>query len=160
MRRGRGDICRQGSRAVQDRDPSQLEEGNDESGPTLPPRGWWRACGGFRHRERETENAEEVSERMNKRIFVLVLIACVLIAGQAFAQLTPEGRIVGKVVDKQGNPLPGVNVGAASPKLIGKAAAVTDAAGVYRLMALPSGIYEITFTLQGFKTLIRKGIIL
>ncbi len=47
-----------------------------------------------------------------------------------------------------------------SPRLIGKAVAVTDGAGVYRLMALASGTYEITFTLQGFKTLIRKGIVL
>lgn len=95
---------------------------------------------------------------MSKKVMILVLIACVSIAGLAFAQLTPEGRINGKVVDQQGNPLPGVNVVASSPRLIGGATAVTDAAGVYRLMALPSGTYEITFTLQGFKTLIRKGI--
>jgi hypothetical protein len=77
-----------------------------------------------------------------------------------FAQLTPEGRINGRIVDKQGAPLPGVSVEAVSPKLIGKAVATTDANGVYRLMALPSGTYEITFTLQGFKKLIRKGILL
>jgi hypothetical protein len=53
-----------------------------------------------------------------------------------------------------------VNVEATSPKLIGKAVATTDATGVYRLMALPSGVYEITFSIQGFKTLIRKGILL
>jgi hypothetical protein len=97
---------------------------------------------------------------MKKSILGLVLIVCLSTGGLLFAQLTPEGRINGKVVDQQGNPLPGVNVVAASPRLIGGATAVTDAMGVYRLMALPSGTYEITFTLQGFKTLIRKGIIL
>jgi Carboxypeptidase regulatory-like domain len=97
---------------------------------------------------------------MTKRFLALIFISAFVIAGTAFAQLTPEGRINGKVVDKQGNPLPGVSVEATSPKLIGKAVATTDAAGVYRLMALPSGVYEITFGIQGFKTLIRKGIAL
>ena len=97
---------------------------------------------------------------MSKKLLFILLIVCLAAVGPAFAQLTPEGRINGKVVDNQGNPLPGVSVAAASPKLIGKAVATTDAAGVYRLMALPSGSYEITFTIQGFKTLIRKGILL
>ncbi|MCX6573432.1 MAG: carboxypeptidase regulatory-like domain-containing protein, partial [Candidatus Aminicenantes bacterium] len=97
---------------------------------------------------------------MSKKLFFILLVVCLAAVGPAFAQLTPEGRINGKVVDNQGNPLPGVSVSAASPKLIGKAVATTDAAGVYRLMALPSGAYEITFTIQGFKTLIRKGILL
>src|SRR5512135_516837 len=96
---------------------------------------------------------------MTKRLFVLILIV-LSTAGLALAQVVPQGRIAGKVVDQQGSPLPGVNVEAMSPKLIGKAVAVTDATGVYRLMALPSGTYEITFTLPGFKTLIRKGIVL
>ena len=97
---------------------------------------------------------------MTKRFLTLIFISAFVIAGTAFAQLTPEGRINGKVVDEQGNPLPGVSVEATSPKLIGKAVATTDAAGVYRLMALPSGVYEITYSIQGFRTLIRKGIVL
>jgi len=97
---------------------------------------------------------------MKKRLFILIVVLCLSIAGLSFAQLTPEGRINGRIVDQQGNPLPGVNVEAVSPRLIGKAIAVTDANGVYRLMALSSGTYEITFSLQGFKTLIRKGILL
>ena len=85
----------------------------------------------------------------------------VLVAGStAFARIMPEGRITGKVVDDQGNPLPGVTVEATSPRLVGKAAAVTDATGTYRLMALPSGTYEITYSLPGFKTVIRKDIVL
>jgi len=53
-----------------------------------------------------------------------------------------------------------VTVEATSPKLVGKAATVTDATGTFRLMALPSGTYQLTFSLPGFKTLIRKDIIL
>ena len=95
---------------------------------------------------------------MIKRSFTLFLIFVVAIAGTAFAQLIPDGRINGRVLDSQGGPLPGVSVTATSPKLVGKAATVTDANGVYRLFSLPSGTYEISFALQGFKTLIRSGI--
>jgi hypothetical protein len=97
---------------------------------------------------------------MTKRSLTLIFISAFLIAGTAFAQLTPGGKINGRVVDDQGGPLPGVNVEATSPKLVGKAMATTDTNGVYRLMALPSGTYEIVFSLPGFKTLIRKGIVL
>ena len=97
---------------------------------------------------------------MKKEFLSLALIICFLAAGSAFAQLTPEGRITGKVVDSQGVGLPGVNIEATSARLVGKAATISDPNGVYRLMALPSGTYEIVFSLSGFKTLIRKGIIL
>src|SRR4030042_96629 len=98
--------------------------------------------------------------RIKKKLFLLFLIACVSIAGTAFAQVTPEGRINGKVVDNQGSPLPGVTAEATSPKLVGKASAITDGNGIYRIMALPSGTYDITFTLAGFNTLVRKDIYL
>jgi len=97
---------------------------------------------------------------MKKKLFFLFLIVCLSTVGMAFAQLTPEGKIAGKVVDNQGGPLPGVTVEATSPKLVGKASTVTDVNGTYRLMALPSGTYDITFKLPGFKTLVRKEIYL
>ncbi len=97
---------------------------------------------------------------MKKKLFFLFLIVCLSTAGMAFAQLTPEGKITGKVVDNQGSPLPGVTVEATSPKLVGKASTVTDGNGIYRLMALPSGTYDITFSLPGFNTLVRKDIYL
>jgi hypothetical protein len=97
---------------------------------------------------------------MKKKLFFLFLIVCLSTAGMAFAQLTPEGKITGKVVDNQGSPLPGVTVEATSPKLVGKASTVTDLNGTYRLMALSSGTYDITFSLSGFNTLVRKDIYL
>ena len=97
---------------------------------------------------------------MKHKSLSLAIILCLLTAGTAFAQLTPAGKIIGQVLDSQGNPLPGVVVEATSPKLLGKAATTTDATGTYRLMALPSGLYEITFTLPGFKTVIRKDVYL
>ena len=97
---------------------------------------------------------------MKSKSFLFFLIVLFLASGTAFAQLTPEGKIIGKVGDNQGNSLPGVAIEATSPKLVGKAATVTDDKGTFRLMALPSGYYEITFSLPGFKKLIRKGVYL
>ena len=71
----------------------------------------------------------------------------------------PTGKIYGTVTDEQGNPLPGVAVEATSAQLVGKAAAVTETNGVYRLFALTPGTYKITFTLAGFKPLTRDGIV-
>jgi hypothetical protein len=87
------------------------------------------------------------------------LLAVLLLVGIVAAQ-TPTGKIVGKVKDDQGAPLPGVSIVAESSKLVGTAAAVSDETGAYRLFSLPSGTYTVTFTLQGFKSVKREGIIL
>ena len=71
----------------------------------------------------------------------------------------PTGRIIGTVRDDSESPLPGVSVEATSPNLVGKAYAVTDANGVYRLFALTPGAYKITYTLPGFETVIMDGIL-
>ncbi len=97
---------------------------------------------------------------MKQKTLVFLLVLCVSIAGMTFAQVTPSGHIMGKVTDAQGDGLPGVTVEATSPRLVGTAATVTDANGVYRIMALSSGTYDIVYSLSGFKTLVRKGIIL
>lgn len=89
----------------------------------------------------------------------LAILGIVLISGILSAQ-APTGKIFGVVTDEDGTPLPGVSVEATSPKLIGKATAVTDATGMYRLFSLTPGTYKITFALQGFKSFIRDGIII
>ncbi len=88
----------------------------------------------------------------------LFFLGFLLTTGIIMAQ-APTGKIVGKVLDDEGSLLPGVTVEATSPKLIGKVTAVTDFNGVYRLLALPSGTYTITYTLPGFNTVVRKDIV-
>lgn len=90
---------------------------------------------------------------------LLSLLAVLLLVGVAAAQI-PNGKIVGTVKDDQGAPLPGVAIAAASSKLVGIASAVSDESGTYRIFSLPSGTYSVTYTLQGFKTVKREGIIL
>ena len=87
----------------------------------------------------------------------LVLAALLLLPTAARAQ----SAFAGVVKDATGAVLPGVTVEAASPALIEKTrAAVTDAAGQYKIVDLRPGTYDVTFSLTGFSTVKREGIIL
>jgi hypothetical protein len=90
---------------------------------------------------------------------VAVAGACVALSiGVAFAQ---SGGIAGVVKDATGAVLPGVTVEASSSALIEKTrTAVTDGQGQYKIIDLRPGTYTVTFTLSGFNTLKRDGIIL
>jgi Carboxypeptidase regulatory-like domain len=72
-----------------------------------------------------------------------------------------QGSIAGSAKDTSGALLPGVTVEATSPALIEKArAVVTDSAGQYKIVDLPPGVYDVTFSLSGFKTWKREGVVL
>ena len=88
----------------------------------------------------------------------LCLIALALLVSYLTAQ-APTSKLFGVVTDEQGTALPGVTVEATSPKLVGRGTAVSDENGAYRIFALTPGIYKVTFTLPGFKTVTRDGII-
>ena len=71
------------------------------------------------------------------------------------------GSISGQVEDTTGGILPGVTVEADSPVNIeGTITAFTDGAGRYTIINLRPGTYTITFTLPGFNTFVREGILL
>jgi len=92
------------------------------------------------------------------RAFVRGLTAIgivLLVSTAAHAQATLSGL----VRDTSGAVLPGVNVEASSPALIEKTrATVTDSEGRYAIPDLRPGAYTVTFTLSGFKTIIRQGV--
>ncbi len=87
-------------------------------------------------------------------------VAVLLLAGVLSAQAPTAGRIIGSIKDDQGAPLPGVSVEAKSPRLVGTAATVSDTNGSYRLLALPPGVYTITYSLTGFSAVVRNDIVL
>ncbi len=79
---------------------------------------------------------------------------CVLAfdSSNAATQGLSTASIIGQVVDESGSVLPGVVVSASSPALQAKqVTSVTDARGEYRLVELPLGVYEVTYTLSGFQ---------
>lgn len=88
---------------------------------------------------------------------LMALIATLILPSYAYAQAS----IAGVVRDTSGGVLPGVTVEASSPALIEKVrTAVTDGTGQYRIVDLRPGTYSITFTLPGFVTVKRDGIVL
>ena len=87
----------------------------------------------------------------------VVLLGTALLPSLAFAQAS----ITGVVKDTSGAVLPGVTVEAASPVLIEKAReAVTDTSGRFQIVDLRPGTYTVTFTLPGFNTVKRDGVVL
>ena len=72
-----------------------------------------------------------------------------------------QSAIAGVVRDTTGAVLPGVTVEVTSPALIEKVrTATTDQAGQYRVVDLRPGSYSVAFTLAGFNSIRREGIVL
>ncbi|MBW2036446.1 MAG: TonB-dependent receptor [Deltaproteobacteria bacterium] len=90
-------------------------------------------------------------------IFLLVFFVCLVVDAQVRRQ---TGVIRGIVTDSEGAPLPGVNVMATSPALMGTASDTTNMKGTFRLPALPPGIYTVRAEINGFKTVTREQVIL
>ncbi len=86
---------------------------------------------------------------------LIALMLFVLVPGVVYAQAT----LAGLARDASGAVLPGVTVEAASPVLIEKVrTSITDAAGRYTISDLRPGTYKVTFTLPGFKTVVREAV--
>ena len=96
---------------------------------------------------------------MTVGVRLLALASVLLVPSTATAQQT--SAIAGIVRDASGAVLPGVTVEAASPALIEKVrTVVTDDQGRYNIVDLRPGTYAVTFTLAGFNTMKREGVVL
>ena len=95
---------------------------------------------------------------MRKALLASVLcMGFLLLARGAAAQ----SAVAGIVRDATGAVLPGVTVEASSPALIEKVrATTTDTSGQYRIVDLRPGVYTVTFTVTGFASVVRQGIVL
>jgi hypothetical protein len=90
-----------------------------------------------------------------------IAVLAVSMAAAAFGQTIPTGQLTGTVTTDDKAPLPGVGVSISSPSLmLPELTSVTNEKGFYRFFSLPSGTYKIKFELQGFKGVIREGIII
>jgi hypothetical protein len=90
----------------------------------------------------------------------LLLRACcclLVLAGIAFAQ-TDRGTITGTVTDPAGAVSPGAVIKAKNPATGAEYATAGTSTGNFTLAQLPSGTYDLTVTLTGFKTFVRQGI--
>jgi outer membrane receptor protein involved in Fe transport len=80
-----------------------------------------------------------------------------LLATPLLAQRT-TGSIAGNVRDTGGGAVPGVTVSVTGPNIVGTQTATTNAEGFYRIVNLPPGVYDLSYTLAGFRTVNRKGL--
>jgi len=91
--------------------------------------------------------------------FLLILSLVLGLTSTGLAQGTQTGSIHGKVIDEEGNALPGATVTLSGPALMGTKTYVTGDRGAFRFPALlPGSDYEVKVEMPGFKTTIRKGL--
>src|SRR5215510_13922847 len=89
----------------------------------------------------------------------IMVLAYLIVQAAAWAQ--QSSGIAGIVRDTTGAVLPGVTVEASSPALIEKVrTAVTDSEGRYNITELRPGTYSVIFSLPGFNSVKRDGIVL
>src|ERR1700746_202694 len=91
-----------------------------------------------------------------KRIFLLLFSAAVLLSN-ARAQTT-QGGIVGTIHDQKGANVPDVNVTVTNPSTGLQRQTKTADNGVFRVMALPTGVYQIRAEAPGFATTTTNGV--
>ncbi len=94
-----------------------------------------------------------------RTIAACVLAAAMAEASPAMAQSGTTGALTGSVVDQSDGAIPGVTVSAVNVATNESRDAVTNSEGFYRLSALATGTYEVTFQLSGFKTIKRLGVL-
>ena len=98
---------------------------------------------------------------MRQTLTWMLIGVTVLLAAPSAALAQSNSNIAGVVKDGTGAVVPGVTVEAASPALIEKVrTVVSDAAGQYKIVNLVPGGYTVTFTLSGFNTVRREGVVL
>ncbi len=88
-----------------------------------------------------------------------LITICVLVFAISLSAQVRTGSISGRVVDPQGNPLPGVSV-TLIPSAGAPMVSITGAEGAFRFMSLPPAKdYKIKAELTGFKTRTEENII-
>ncbi|MES1256553.1 MAG: carboxypeptidase regulatory-like domain-containing protein [Acidobacteriota bacterium] len=99
---------------------------------------------------------------MRKIVAPVVLVVLAVVVGiVGTPDVCAQAVVTGVVRDVSGAVLPGVTVEAASSVLIEKVrSAVSDGGGQYRIIDLRPGDYSVTFSLTGFSSVKREGIVL
>ena len=97
--------------------------------------------------------------RLVSRLLVALLVAAAALwSVPVIAQSSPTGTLTGTVLDSSGGLLPGVAVTAKNEQTGLLQSTVSGGGGDWRIPALPSGTYEVSFELDGFKKVSRSGV--
>jgi hypothetical protein len=91
-------------------------------------------------------------------VFAALVAAVALWSVPVIAQGSPTGTLTGTVLDSSGGVLPGVTVTAKNEQTGLTQSTVSADSGDWRIPALPTGTYEVSFEIDGFKKATRSGI--
>ncbi len=94
-----------------------------------------------------------------KKLLVSIVAIALIFSGALLAQ-EQSGEFIGTVMLEDGSVVPGVSITVKGTNLVGTRTSISDENGKYRFPALPPGTYTITFALEGFKQVVRKGVVL
>lgn len=95
---------------------------------------------------------------MRFRTTITVAVVFLLFTGLASAQRI-TGSIEGRVSDASGAILPGVEITVTNDSTQQVRTTITNETGLYNVPLLPSGAYSVRASLTGFRTEIRRGIL-
>jgi len=96
---------------------------------------------------------------MRRPSFVLLALLVLVVALPLLAQSqATTGVIEGTVVDASGGAVPGVTVTVKNTGTGYESISVTDSGGRFRAVLLPVGPYQLSAALQGFATVVQKGL--
>src|SRR5437660_10474657 len=90
---------------------------------------------------------------------VEVLMFLMQANSQDLCAQTTNGTILGTVRDSAGGVVPGTNVSARSTETGVGRNVTTDSRGAFQSLSLPAGAYHLEASYQGFKTELRKGVV-
>jgi len=88
----------------------------------------------------------------------LVFLLAVVLPSASRAQTAGEGAVTGTVTDTTGAVVGSANVKATNSATNVSTETKTDSAGLYTISPLPVGIYSVTVTAKGFKTMTQENL--
>lgn len=90
---------------------------------------------------------------------LIVTLALALVTSSTAMAQEQSGVLQGRASDGSGGALPGVTVTISGPTILGGSRSTTTSEqGLYRLPAIPIGLYQVSFDLTGFQTKVFEGI--
>ena len=92
------------------------------------------------------------------RIFLLISIVLIMLAGAEALRADVTGSILGVVHDSSGAVVAGAKIVATNVQTNFKQETVSSGDGAFRILALPAGIYKLTATAAGFRTFTETNI--
>ena len=95
---------------------------------------------------------------MSYRLALFICVAILCLSGTATAQLATQTALVGTVTDSVGGVMPGAQVVAVNLGTNDTYEVTTNTEGYYHIQFVRPGRYDVTVTMQGFRTFKTTGV--